>query len=203
MSSWLRRIVSPLIKPKIIPKASQGKAAGELPSGTNSVSTGTQSETKESQDVVEKYEKRLLAELEKMAKNCRRQNYLDNLQLLNAGISTQNRREENFERLWSRARSRVDRRLAKVKKKHSSTRNSLPTDNSPPSIRHVDTLLLNKNLSDGETLATSDLDTLNDYSWEGIECAADTNSRPISRARKKAKRNNKAVSNLKPRRLGE
>ncbi|KAL5962239.1 hypothetical protein TSMEX_010015 [Taenia solium] len=197
MSSWLRRIVDPLIKPKKAPKLPQDEAI-RLPSGMNSVSTETQSETKESEDVAEKYEKCFLAELEELAKNCRKQGYLDHLHAFNPATVTQDKREENFERLWSRARSRVDRRLAKVKHKHSSGQDGLFTDDIVSRPRHSSTSPMKSKPSGGETLTMSDMDTLNDYSWGGMECAAATNSRPINRVQKKKKKKVKKRGNVVP-----
>lgn len=169
------------------------------------MATETQSEAKESEDIAEKYEKRLLAELEELAKNCRRQSYIDDLHAFTPATNTRDKREENFERLWSRARSRVDRRLAKVKKKHSSRQDGLFTDDIVSRPRRSSISPLKSKGNGGETLTTSDMDTLNDYSWGGMECATAINSRPINRVQKKVKKKKRSnvVPDLKSRPLGE
>ncbi|CUT99152.1 conserved hypothetical protein [Echinococcus multilocularis] len=201
MPSWLRRIVHPLSKPKKPLKLLQGEAL-RPPSKANSVVTETHSEAIEPEDIVEKYERRLLAELEELAKNCRRQNYLDDLHTLNPTIATLDMREENFERLWSKARSRVDGRLTKTKQKHSSRLDGLSTGDALSYSCRSNLSTRKSNRSDEETL-TSDLDTLNDYSWRGMECTPAVYSTPIIRVQRKMKKGNNVVSSVRPRCLGE
>ncbi|KAL5106349.1 hypothetical protein TcWFU_007837 [Taenia crassiceps] len=174
----------------------------------NSVSTETQSETKEfEEDIAEKYEKSLLAELEELAKNCRRQSHLNEPYAFSPAAVTQDEREDNFERLWSRARTRVDRRLRMMKQKHSSKQDDLYAYDIVSCLRLSSTSTLNPKHNGGGTLTTSDMDTLNDYSWGGIECAAatTTNSSSINGVQKKMKKKKRSnvVPNVKPRRLGE